>query len=43
MNSNKIQKLYISNLPENYTTSNLIELCNKYGKVESCNIFIDNL
>ena len=37
------QKLYISNLPEKYSTANLTELCNQYGKVESCNIFIDNL
>ena len=43
MNSNNNQKVYISNLPEKYTTSDLTELCNKYGKVESCNIFIDNL
>jgi len=37
------QKLYISNLPEKYSTANLTELCKEYGKVESCNIFIDNL
>ena len=37
------QKLYINNLPEKYTTANLKDLCNEYGKVESCNIFIDNL
>lgn len=43
INSNNNQKLFITNLPEKYTTSNLTELCNKYGKVESCNIFIDNL
>ena len=36
------QKLYINNLPEKYTTENLRELCNEYGKVQSCNIFIDN-
>jgi polyadenylate-binding protein len=41
--NNDNQKLYISNLPEKYTTANLKELCNEYGKVESCNIFIDNL
>ena len=45
INSNNLnnQKIYISNLPEKYTTSNLTDLCNEYGKVQTCNIFIDNL
>ena len=36
------QKLYISNLPEKYTTNELNSLCKEYGSVQSCNIFIDN-
>ena len=36
------QKLYISNLPEKYTTNELNTLCKEYGSVQSCNIFIDN-
>ena len=36
------QKLYISNLPEKYTTNELHTLCKEYGLVQSCNIFIDN-
>ena len=45
MNSAEInkQKIYISNLPKNYTTENLNKLCHEYGEVQSCNIFIDNL
>ena len=37
------QKLYISNLPPKFTTADLKILCNEYGSVQSCNIFIDNL
>ena len=37
------QKVYISNLPEKYTTADLIKLSEEYGEVKSCNIFIDNL
>ena len=37
------QKLYISNLPPKFTTNDLKILCNEYGSVQSCNIFIDNL
>ena len=37
------QKIYISNLPEKFTTENLKNLCSEYGEVKSCNIFIDNL
>ena len=40
-NINK-QKLYISNLPDNFTTSDLTTLCKEYGEVQSCNIFINN-
>ena len=40
-NSNK-QKLYITNLPHDFTTSQLNSLCKEYGTVQSCNIFIDN-
>ena len=45
INSSEInkQKIYISNLPKNYTTENLNKLCKEYGEVKSCNIFIDNL
>jgi polyadenylate-binding protein len=37
------QKIYISNLPEKYTTADLTKLCNEYGEVKRCNIFIDHL
>ena len=37
------RKIYINNLPEKFTTSNLMQLCKEYGEVQSCNIFIDNL
>ena len=40
-NSNK-QKLYITNFPSNYQTKDLLSLCQQYGSVQSCNIFIDN-
>ena len=36
------QKLYISNLPEKFSTNELNELCKECGSVQSCNIFIDN-
>ncbi len=36
------QKLYITNLPEKYTTSDLCNLCKQYGSLQSCNIFYDN-
>ena len=36
------QKLYITNLPNNYSTSQLNSLCKEFGTVQSCNIFIDN-
>lgn len=38
----KNQKLYISNLPEKFTTEDLLKLCQGYGNVQSCNIFKDN-
>ena len=37
------QKIYIGNLPKKYETVDLTKLCNEYGEVKSCNIFIDNL
>ena len=40
-NLNK-QKLYITNFPNKFTTSDLLSLCKQYGVVQSCNIFIDN-
>ena len=36
------QKLYISNLPEKFSTNELNEICKECGSVQSCNIFIDN-
>ena len=47
MKSNEItdinkQKLYISNLPEKFSTNELNEICKECGSVQSCNIFIDN-
>ena len=43
INSNDNQKIYINNLPEKYTVDELTKLCSEYGKVENCNIYIDNL
>ena len=43
INSNDNQKIYISNFPEKYTESDLTKLCSEFGKVENCNIFLDNL
>ena len=37
-----IQKLYITNFPDKFSTSDLLSLCKQYGTVQSCNIFIDN-
>ena len=37
------KKIYIGNLPKKYETANLSKLCNEYGEVKSCNLFIDNL
>lgn len=37
------QKLYINNLPENFEESELRKLCEKYGTVKGCNIFMDNV
>ncbi len=37
------QKIYVSNIPENYSTDELTNLCREYGNVQTCNIFIDNL
>ena len=42
-NNTNNQKIYINNLPDNYKTENLIELCKQFGEVKSCNIFKDNL
>jgi len=36
------QKLYITNFPDKFSTSDLLSLCKEYGIVQSCNIFIDN-
>ena len=43
INSNDSQKIYISNFPEKYNESDITKLCSEYGKVENCNIFLDNL
>ena len=43
INSIDNRKIYINNLPEKYTKEDLTKLCSEYGKVESCDIFIDNL
>ena len=37
-----MQKLYITNFPDKFSTSDLLSLCKQYGTVQSCNIFIDN-
>ena len=43
INSYDNRKIYINNIPEKYTREDLEKLCNKYGKVEDCNIFIDKI
>ena len=43
INSNDNQKIYISNFPEKYTESDITKLCSEFGKVENCNIFLDNV
>jgi len=37
------QKIFINNIPEKYTTTDLSKLCSDYGNVQTCNIYIDNL
>ena len=37
------QKIYVSNIPEKYSTTELTKLCSEFGNVQTCNIFIDNL
>ena len=45
INSNELnnQKIYVSNIPEKYTTTELTKLCSEYGNIQTCNIYIDNL
>ena len=43
INSYDNRKIYINNIPEKYTREDLEKLCNQYGKVEDCNIFIDKI
>lgn len=43
INSYDNRKIYINNIPEKYTREDLEKLCNEYGKVEDCNIFIDKI
>ena len=43
INSNDNQKIYISNFPEKFTESDITKICSEFGKVENCNIFLDNV
>jgi len=43
INSTDSRKIYINNIPEKYSKEDLEKLCNEYGKVEDCNIFIDKI
>lgn len=43
INSNDNHKIFINHFPEKFKVEDLKKLCSEYGKVESCNIFIDNL
>ena len=45
INSNELnnQKIYVSNIPEKYTTTELTKLCSEFGNIQTCNIYIDNL
>lgn len=38
-----VQRLYINNFPANYTVEDLTKLCSDYGKVESCQMFNDQI
>jgi RNA recognition motif-containing protein len=42
-NENNKDKIYINNLPEKYEVSELNTLCKEYGKVETCNIYLDKI
>jgi len=40
---NNKDKIYINNLPEKYEISELNSLCKEFGKVETCNIYLDKI
>ena len=37
------QRLYINNFPKDYAVAELNKLCNEYGKVDSCQMYNDNI
>ena len=42
-NENNSHKIYINNLPDNYSVSELNSLCKEYGNVINCNIYLDKI
>lgn len=40
---NNNHKIFINNLPEKYSVSELNDLCKDYGKIENCNMFLDKI
>ena len=40
---NNNHKIFINNLPEKYSVSELNDLCKDYGKIENCNIYLDKI
>lgn len=40
---NNNHKIFINNLPEKYSVSELNNLCKDYGKIENCNMYLDKI
>ena len=40
---NNNHKIFINNLPEKYSVSELNDLCKDYGKIENCNMYLDKI
>ena len=40
---NNNHKVFINNLPEKYSVSELNDLCKDYGKIENCNMYLDKI
>ena len=40
---NNNHKIFINNLPEKFSVSELNDLCKDYGKIENCNMYLDKI
>ena len=40
---NNNHKIFINNLPEKYSVSELNDLCKDFGKIENCNMYLDKI